>query len=358
VTDQIDTEIPDAPQDGITRPSNPDTTTDFRLPVEQLAQLRAVAPRRYLARIFVFGEALFPEERGHYGTGSSVIVRTRPELGPEMASSAIGVPLNLARRPDGVLCHWTPFGPGVLLHGVHQETNAGWVANAWPDRFGLMAELLVFRHDIIPDLDIAESSGELWSVGLCLLHTALDADITPIRFTGHHYADVRAARSFAVDIVGLPLSRGCRLLRRLEDGEEVREDEGPEPDARYILAPPAPAGLAVADAVPVDLALGSVGNPQLGTGAVGTGNLQGQAVTPQKRSLLTQVTGSSPSIPSGGRTTITLTHGLGFRPLAVPQSGHSFIIASVISMTTNTITILLVNAGQESASTTLTVDYF
>jgi hypothetical protein len=217
-----------------------------------------------------------------------------------------------------------------------------------------MGTLLILNESAHADLADLDRDGALAHAQCCLCHSAENVfSMTP---WGVQVADVVSSTAFALELTSLSHTKGARILRRLELNEEPRPTDSAPPERALI--PSSWRAPCDAPAVAGDLGSGSVQNPQLGTGAVGTGNLQGQAVTPQKRSLLTQVTGSSPSIPSGGRTTITLTHGLGFRPLAVPQSGHSFIIASVISMTTSTITILLVNAGQESASTTLTVDYF
>jgi hypothetical protein len=250
----------------IRHPANPDHETDVRLSPEQIAMLRSHVPRRYLARVHVFGECVMPEERRPLEIAAPLIVRTTPAVGPELAATAVGIPINLARRPrDGVLTHWMPDGPTRQLHGIHPEIHVGYVGRAWPDRFGVMAELLVFREDIIPDLDIAELTGELWSCGLCLSFTTLEQAMSRVRFTGHHVADIRRARSYALDFAGLPLLRGCRLLRQVDRDEAVLEEEGPPPDHRYVLtneqatAAPAPDGAVVP---------GTVGTPELDTDAV------------------------------------------------------------------------------------------
>lgn len=280
-----ETTIPTGPPPPIRRPANPDHETDFRLSPEQIALLRPHMPRRYLARVHCFGEFVMPEDRRTFGIEASVIVRTTPAVGLELAESARGIPLNLARRRDGVLCHWTPDGPTAQLHGVHPEIHSGFVGRAWPDRFGVMAELLVFRGTIIPDLDIAELTGELWSCGLCLSFTALEQEISRVRFTGHRVADVRRARSYALDFSGLPISRGCRLLRHLDRDEAVLEEEGPPPDHRYVMAneqPTAAVALA-ANVVP---------------GTVETNQLGDNSATSAKRQNVNSAT-HSPTWPSG-----------------------------------------------------------
>lgn len=240
---------------------------------------------RWLARIFTFGEIVISQDFRLYGLDSPVIAVYAPEIGPALAESAVGVPVNWALRPhDGLRMHWWPDGPGKWLRGIHPEVCAGFVERAWADPVGVSAILAIFRPECDADLAALERDGALEWSGVCLVQN-VDALLmtSPWGVTISH---VSAARAISVDFNSIPLRPGSRIVRRLALDEEPDEREVIETEQR--LVPRGWRGAAMTPA-PATVGLGSVGAPQIADNAVDT----------SKRQDVNSST-HSPTWPSGG----------------------------------------------------------
>ena len=183
---------------------------------ESIAKIRRNAAGRWLARFMCFGETVIAEERELGGERSPAVVVTGPEIGRELAASAIGCPVNLAaRRGDGLLCHHWPNGPAAsAIRGLDPLTHVGIIDSCWADAFGVVGSFLLLNSRVHDDLDRLDKSGLIACASLCLTHH-VDFDITrpPMLM---RVARVFSAYAISLSFTSVPLSLGSRVLRRLE----------------------------------------------------------------------------------------------------------------------------------------------
>jgi len=194
---------------------------------EPIAGARKVCLSRWVARIYRWNENLWPG--ADFGHADPVLVRMLASVGPELAETAIGIPVNYALRdPDLVRVHYTPDdGP---VRPTYPEVYAGIVESCRADETGLLATLLISRYEAHADLALLERTNALGHAGLCLCWSPVVARTgrTP---WGATVVDVERANAFAVGFTAHPHIAGCRVLRRLALDEELTEQDAipPEP---------------------------------------------------------------------------------------------------------------------------------
>jgi len=192
----------------------------------------AAAYSRWLARLYRWNESLWPG--ADFGFRDPVIVRVPAAVGPELAASCVGAPLNYALRdPDLVRVHYIPDdGP---VRPTYTATFSGLVETCRADDVGLLATLLVSRPEAHFDLEMLERAGALGHSGLCLVWEVLAsrAGRTP---WGATVIDVERAAGVAVGFTAHPHIPGCRVLRRLALDEELTEQDAIPPAPLIVPA--------------------------------------------------------------------------------------------------------------------------
>ncbi len=198
-----------------------------KLPPVRFGDLAAPVLSRWVARIYRWNESLWPGEP--LGFTDPIFVRVPAAVGPELAASCVGIPVNYAlRQGDYVRVHYTPDDGPVMA--TYPETFAGVVESCTADEEGLLATLLVSRWEAHQDLCFLERAGALEHAGLCLTHNIRSHQIgrTP---WGAVVVDVERTVGGAVGFTAHPHIGGCRVLRRLGLDEALTEADAipPEP---------------------------------------------------------------------------------------------------------------------------------
>jgi hypothetical protein len=285
----------------------------------QLARLWPFVLSRWSARIFSFGEIRFEPDFHVFGVAAEpAIVRTSADVGPALAASCTGRPIRYLIRDDGLRAG---------IHPTHADmpdagTLVGFIENAECDAEGIVASLLLLRHDVHEDLEALDAAGQLEAARLCLSHSAT---ATPRRTAwGLKVFDVTSASANALEFTSLSHSPATHMLRRLALDEPLGTD-----DFRQIERLHVPRELGATVTEPA----------QDVTAPITPG-----AVTPTKRSPLLTLQ-QTISVPTGGPNAITFTHNLGLIPHVTVDAGHDNIFTSINSVTTTQARVSAYNFG-------------
>lgn len=304
-----------------TTPADPTTTPETPEPIPRVSPVAMASMRaagmfttRWLARLFTFGEAIMPGNKKPFGGNAHAIFMSGPELGPELAASAIGAPVNYAvRAEDNWRCHWRP--EGAMLRGLHPEVLGGFIENAWTDAYGVMGVVAIFAERVNADLSALERDGDLGFAAVCLVQdTTAEVEVTPWGLLVGH---VKSARAISLDFNSLAISPGSRILRRLAPDEDPSEQTVIPPDPRAVPLPPGARRRSLVTST-IDSGGGSVGTPAItpnavtaaaasATSAAGYGNSSGTFTDIISVSLTT--TGKRVAIVAGGNFLIENTSG-------------------------------------------------
>lgn len=244
-----------------------------RLSVANIAAMRSSFLSRWVAKIATYGEVLLDEALEPFGARSPAVMIVPPEIGPGLAESAIGCPVNWAWRPqDKLRTHWQPNGPGKFLTGFHHEIYSGVVERAWADERGVNAVLGIFRPDCHDDLDALERNDALAFSGICLVQRAdFTLSTSPWRIT---VARIVSARAISCDFNSLPLLKGSHIVRRLALDEDPDERESIETEHRLIPASWRGATMTPAPETDTTIGGGTVGGTAIGSNQVSTTHRQ------------------------------------------------------------------------------------
>jgi hypothetical protein len=197
-----------------------DTDTGFRLTRDQLECLRPHVLSRWAARVFSFGELRFEPDHHVLGLDTPAIVRSSPSVGPALAASCVGRPVNsMFIREHDMRGGWTQASapPGV---DPDRYSVVGFLDAASADAHGIVASFFVLSADLHDDLVMLDKLGQLDAAGCCLSSAVTSATVRRTGW-GLPVVDVLDAEARSLSLTSLSHDPGGHVIRRLAEDEPL-----------------------------------------------------------------------------------------------------------------------------------------